>query len=174
MEISAEWKSFKRYDGCEMCGILNWVLTWGRRDAGNCWRKRRGRYYTSSLGHIQLYPENVFLSLPFSLNFFCFPFTLSFPLFFSLFYLNLPLPLLLFTVILSIFFSLFFFASCFSSFVYFSFVPHSFIFHNVCFSSSHSVACRLVVFRRFVGSDSETLVEPLILWTADVIILNSV
>lgn len=107
MEISAEWKSFKRYDGCEMCGILNWVLTWGRRDAGNCWRKRRGRYYTSSLGHIQLYPENVFLSLPFSLNFFCFSLTLSFPLFFSLFYLNLPLPLLLFTVILSIFFSLF-------------------------------------------------------------------
>lgn len=107
MEISAEWKSFKRYDGCEMCGILNWVLTWGRRDAGNCWRKRRGRYYTSSLGHIQLYPENVFLSLPFSLNFFCFSLTLSFPLFLSLFYLNLPLPLLLFTVILSIFFSLF-------------------------------------------------------------------
>lgn len=107
MEISAEWKSFKMYDGCEMCGILNWVLTWGRRDAGNCWRKRRGRYYTSSLGHIQLYPENVFLSLPFSLNFFCFSLTLSFPLFFSLFYLNLPLPLLLFTVILSIFFSLF-------------------------------------------------------------------
>lgn len=107
MEISAEWKSFKRYDGCAMCGILNWVLTWGRRDAGNCWRKRRGRYYTSSLGHIQLYPENVFLSLPFSLNFFCFSLTLSFPLFLSLFYLNLPLPLLLFTVILSIFFSLF-------------------------------------------------------------------